>query len=102
MPVKRKSPKEQKKSTIKNNVRFENYKDCLFNNKIMRKSQLRFKSDLHEVYTKEVNRVALRNTDNKRSQTFDGVTTYSYRTNAFKVCESEMMVVKKTFLLKKM
>ena len=66
----------------------------------MRKSQLRFKSDLHEVYTKEVNKVALRNTDNKRSQTFDGVTTYSYRTNAFKVCESEMMVVRNFFVEK--
>ena len=53
MPVKRKKPKEQKKSTIKNNVRFENYKDCLFNNKIMRKSQLRFKSDLHDVIQKK-------------------------------------------------
>ena len=66
----------------------------------MRKSQLRFKSDLHEVYTKEVNKVALRNTDNERSQTFDGVTTYSYRTNAFKVCESEMMVVRHFFVEK--
>ena len=66
----------------------------------MRKSQLRFKSDLHEVYTKEVNKVALRNTDNERSQTFDGVTTYSYRTNAFKVCESEMMVVRNFFVEK--
>ena len=50
----KKKPKgTKKKSTIKNNVRFENYKDCLFNNKIMRKSQLRFKSDLHDVIQKK-------------------------------------------------
>ena len=54
---KKKAKGTKKKSTIKNNVRFENYKDCLFNNKIMPKSQLRFKSDLHEVYTKEINKV---------------------------------------------
>ena len=33
--------------------------------------------------------------DDKRLQTFDRVTTYSYGTNAFKVCESEMMALKK-------
>ena len=27
----------------------------------------------------------------KRLQTFDKVTTYPYETNAFKVCESEML-----------
>ena len=40
-----------KKNMIKNRVRFEDYKDCLFNNKIIQKSQLRFKSDHHETYT---------------------------------------------------
>ena len=54
-----KKAKGTKKSTIENNIRFENYKDCLFENKIIRKSQLRFKSDLHEMYTEKVNKVAL-------------------------------------------
>ena len=58
------------------------------------RSQLRFKSDLHNVYTEEVNKIALNSRDNKRLQTFDGITTYSYGTNAFKVCESEMMATK--------
>ena len=73
MAVKRKKPKEQKKQSKKNNSRFENYKDCLFNNKIIRKSQLRFKSDRHEVYTQEVNKVVLKNKDNKRQLTFNEV-----------------------------
>ena len=30
----------------------------------------------------------------KEYKTFDGVTTYPYETNAFKVCESEMLQVK--------
>ena len=69
---------------------FENDKDSLFNNKTILKSQLRFKSDHHDVYTEEVNKIALNSNDNKRLQTLDRVTTYPYGTNVFKVCESEM------------
>ena len=53
------------------------------------------------MYTEEVNKVALRNKDNKRPQTFDGVTKYPYRTNAFKVCEVRWWWWE-TFLLKNM
>ena len=74
---------------------FEDYKDSLFNNNTILRSQLRFKSDLHNVYTEEVNKIAISSNDDKRLQTFDKVTTYPYGTNAFKVCESEMMAMKK-------
>ena len=70
---------------------FENYKDSLFNNKTIMRSQLRFKSDHHNVYTEKVNKIALNSNDNKQLQTFDRVITYPYGTNAFKVCESEML-----------
>ena len=70
---------------------FENYKDCLFNNKIILKSQQRFKSDHHNVYVEEINKISLSSNDDKRLQTFDKITTYPYGTNAFKVCESEML-----------
>ena len=73
---------------------FENYKDCLFNDKIILKSQQRFKSYNHDVYTEEVNKIALSSNDDKRLQTFDRIKTYPYGTNAFKVCESEMLEVK--------
>ena len=63
----------------------------MFNNETIMRSQLRFKSDHHNVYTEEVNKIALSSTDNKRLQTFNRVTTYPYGTNAFKVCESEML-----------
>ena len=53
--------------------------------------QLRFKSDHHNVYTEEVNKIELNSSDNKRLQTFDRITTYLYGTNTFKVCESEML-----------
>ena len=43
------------------------------------------------VYIEEVNKIVLSNNDDQRLQTFDKITTYPYRTNAFKVCESEML-----------
>ena len=76
-----------KKCVIKRRLMFENYKNSLFNNKTILKSQLRFKSD-HHVYTEEVNKIA---DDDNRLQAFDRVTTYPYGTNALKVCESEML-----------
>ena len=75
----------------------ENYKDCLFNNRTVYRSQQRFKSYYHDVYTEEVNKIALSSNDDKRLQTFDRITTYPYGTNAFKVCESEMLMVKDLF-----
>ena len=46
------------------------------------------------MYTEEVNKIVLSNNDDNRLQTFDGITTYPYGTNAFKVCESKMLMVK--------
>ena len=90
MIMKRKKLKEQKKCIIKRRIKFEDYKDSLFNNNTILRLQLRFKSDLHIMYTEEVNKIAISSNDDKRLQTFDKVTTYPYETNAFKVCESEM------------
>ena len=86
-----KKTKGTKEYTIKRRLMFENYKDSLFNDKTILRSQLRFKSDLHNVYTEKVNKIALSSNDNKKLQTFDRVTTYPHGTNAFKVCESEML-----------
>ena len=59
------------------------------------RSQLRFKSDHHIVYTEEVNKIALSSNDDKRVQTFDRVTTYPLGTNVYKLCENEMLAYKK-------
>ena len=67
---------------------FENYKDCLFNNKTVYRSQERFKSYYHDVFTEEVNKIALSSNDDKRLQTSDRITTYPYGT-------SEMMMINK-------
>ena len=54
-------------------------------------SQQKFKSNHQIVYTEKIIKVAISSNDDKKIQTFDGVVTYPYGTNAFKVCESEML-----------
>ena len=93
--IEKKKAKGTKKCVIKREIMFEHYKDCLFSDKTIIKSQLRFKSDHHNVHTEEVNRIALSSNDDKRIPKFDKVTTYPRRTNAFKVCESEMLSLRK-------
>ena len=70
-------------------AQFENYKDCLFNNKTIYRSQERFKSYYHNMYTEEVNKIVLSSNDDKKLQTFDRITTYPYGTD-------EMMMIKQS------
>ena len=73
---KHKKSKGKKRCVIKQKLMFQNFKNCLFNNKTVYRSQERFKSYNHDVYTEEVNKIALSNNDDKRLQTFDGITTF--------------------------
>ena len=52
---------------------FENYKDYLFNKKVLLKSQQRFKSDHHKVYKEEIKKIALSSNADKRLQTSDRI-----------------------------
>ena len=65
--------------------------DSLFNDEVIIRSQQRFRSDCHRVYTEEVNKIALSGNDDKRLQTYDRITTYSYGTSAIKVCELDIL-----------
>ena len=53
-----KKSKGTKKCVIKQKLMFQNFKDCLLNNKTVYRSQERFKSYNHDVYTEEVNKIA--------------------------------------------
>ena len=61
----------------------ENYKDSLFNNKVIMRLQKRFKREHHDLYTEEINKIALNYTDDKRLETFDGIMTYPPRFKFF-------------------
>ena len=73
-----KKAKRTKKCVIKRELKFNDYKDCLLNDKVVLKSQQRFKSERHDVYTENINKIALSNNDDKRLITFDKITTYPY------------------------
>ena len=68
---KHKKSKGRKRCVIKQKRMFQNFKNCLFNNKTIYRSQERFKNHNQDVYTEEVNKIALSNDDNKRLQTFN-------------------------------
>ena len=54
-----KKAKGTKKCVIKRDLMVKSYKDCLFNDKTILKSQQRFKSNYHNVYTEQINKIAL-------------------------------------------
>ena len=85
-----KKAKGTKKCAIKK-IKFNDYKDCLLNNGIILESQQRFKSESHNVYTEEINKIALSSNDDKRLQTFDRVTSYPYGKSAANVCKTELL-----------
>ena len=86
-----KKAKGTKKCVIKRRLKFCDYKDCLLNNEIMLKSQQRCKSEKHDLYTEEVNKIALSSNDDKRLKTFDRITSYPYGTSTCKVCKTELL-----------
>ena len=78
-----------KKCVTKRRLVFKNYKDCLLNNKLLLQSQQRIKSDHHNIYIEQINKIPLSSNDDNRLQTFDKITTYPCGINTFKVSESE-------------
>ena len=70
----------------KRKLKFENYKNFLEatqlgysrngeNNKLLLKTQQRFKSERHNAFTEKLNRIALSSNDNKRMQSTDSIET---------------------------
>ena len=47
------------------------------------------------MYTEEINKVVLSSNEDNRVQTFNRVTTFPHKTSNFKVCEDEMLNVRK-------
>ena len=86
-----KKAKGIKKCVIKRGLKYNNYKYCLLYNEIKLKSQQRFKSKGHNVYTEEVNMIALSSNDGKRLQIFDRISSYSYGTFVGKVCKTALL-----------
>ena len=73
-----KKAKGTKKCVIKRMIKFDDYKKCLLNDEVILKSQQRFINKKHDVYTENINKIALSNNDDKRIVSSDKITSYPY------------------------
>ena len=73
-----KKAKGTKKCIIKKMIKFNDYKKCLLNDEVIFKSQQRLISKKHDVYTENINKIALSNDDDKRIASSDKITSYPY------------------------
>ena len=58
-------------------IKFNDYKNCLLKRKAVLKSQ-QFISIGHDVYTENINKIALSSNDDKRTVSSDKITSYPY------------------------
>ena len=73
-----KKAKGTKKCVIKRLIKFNDYKNCLLKYEVILKSQQRFRSKGHNVYTENINKIALSSNDDKRLIAPDKITSYPY------------------------
>ena len=73
-----KKAKGTKKCIIKTIIKFNDCKSCLLKDEVILKSQQRFISKKHDVYTESINKIALSNNDDKRIVSSDKITSYPY------------------------
>ena len=73
-----KKAKGTKKCITKKMIKFDDYQKCLLSDKVILKSQQRLIRKKHDVYTEDVNKIALSNDDDKRIISSDKITSYPY------------------------
>ena len=59
-------------------IKFKDYKKSLLNDEVILKSQQRFVSKKHDVYTTNINKIAVSNNDDKRIISSNKITSYPY------------------------
>ena len=75
----------------KNNVDVYSLKEFIKNNKVILKTQQRFKSERHNVFTEEIKKIALSSNDDRRMQSFDSIKTYTYGTSKDQICKKKQI-----------
>ena len=68
-----------KKNVVKKEIAFEDYVRCLFSGEKQMKSMKIIRSENHDIYSKEVNKIALSSDDNKRLIKQNKVNTLAIR-----------------------
>ena len=65
------------------------HREFIKNNKSILKTQQRFKSGKHNIFTEKINKITLSSNDDKRMQSIDSIETYAYGTSKVLVSEKE-------------
>ena len=73
----------------KNKIDIDNIKEFIKNNKSILKIHQMLKSERHNVFTEEINKIALSLNDDKRMQSIDSIETYAYGTSKDLVSDKE-------------
>ena len=66
------------KTTIEKDIKFDHYKNCLYNSEIQLNKMYTLNSDKHNMYINEVNKISLNPFDDKRKICDDGIKTLPY------------------------
>ena len=82
--------KGTKKCVVKKRITFDDYKKVYETGEIQYRTQQRFVSEKHRVYTQSVRKVALSAADDKRIQA--GNRTWAYGTSAGIICQDELEI----------
>ena len=73
-----KKPKGTKKCVIKKMIKFNDCKKCLLDDEVILKSQQRFISKKHDIYTENINKIALSNNGDKRIVSSNKISSYPH------------------------
>ena len=70
----------------KRSIQFDDYRECLFSREEQHRKMIVIQSHYHEIYTEEINKIALSSDDDKRVIMADEIHTLAYRHTNLKNC----------------
>ena len=78
-------PKGVKKNVVKKSITHDDYKNCLFTRREQSRKMNVIRSHHHDIFTEEVNKIALSADDDKRVIQLDGISTLAYGHGSLKL-----------------
>ena len=66
------------KNVTKRSIQFDDYRECLFGRKEQHRNMNVIRSQCHEIYTEDINKIALSSDADKRVIMADGIHTLAY------------------------
>ena len=87
MVLKIKKCKEVTKNVTKRSIQFDDFRECLFSRKEQHRKMNVIPSQCHEIYTEEINKIALFSDDDIRVIMVDGIPTLAYGHKNLKHCD---------------